>query len=299
MDGAIQPGQAGLLDAWASLSGQAAADVALAPDAQRLAFADPEFLLRRETRGLRFQLELLKPELALQAAGIDHTVVIFGSARCCNSEQAAAELAKAKQQGNPQAVAHAEQRLRMSAYYEAARALGHDITEKSLAQPTSANRRVVCTGGGPGIMEAANRGAHEAGGPSIGLNIALPHEQHPNPYVTPALSFQFHYFALRKMHFVMRAQALVAFPGGFGTLDELFEMLTLVQCRKAAPVPIYLYGSTYWKRLLDFDFMVEQGTISAQDKNWFCYTDSVPDVINQLFATPSKGTSESTESPPA
>ena len=295
MDGALKRDHPGVLEAWAdALAGPSS----LQPDAQRLAFADPEFLLRPEARGLRFQLELLKPELALQAAGIHRTVVVFGSARCVSLEQAQAASLQAAQQGNAQALAHAQRQQRMALYYEAARALGRGITEGNLALASPTQRLVVCTGGGPGIMEAANRGAHEAGGPSIGLNIALPHEQHPNPYITPELSFRFHYFALRKMHFVMRAQALVAFPGGFGTLDELFEILTLVQCRKAAPVPIFLYGSSYWTRLIDFDFMVEQGTINADDKNWFRYADSVPDILDQLLVNPCTETAGSKKSPP-
>jgi hypothetical protein len=136
----------------------------------------------------------------------------------------------------------------------------------------------ICTGGGPGIMEAANRGAHEAGGISVGLNIALPHEQSPNPYITPGLSFKFHYFALRKMHFMMRAKALVAFPGGFGTLDELFETLTLIQCKKAKPVPVVLFGTDYWKRLLNLQVLVEEGAVSAEDLELFQYVDSVDDA---------------------
>jgi uncharacterized protein (TIGR00730 family) len=167
--------------------------------------------------------------------------------------------------------------LRNAAYYEQARALGGTITRHCLSSPANA-RLYVCTGGGPGIMEAANRGAHEAGGLSVGLNIALPHEQTPNPFITPALSFKFHYFALRKMHFVMRAQALVAFPGGFGTLDELFETLTLVQCGKARPVPIVLFGSAHWKRLINFEVLVEEGAISEQDLQLFSYVDTVEEA---------------------
>ena len=167
--------------------------------------------------------------------------------------------------------------MRNARYYEQARALAARITQWSLTQNRE-NKLFICTGGGPGIMEAANRGAHDAGGISVGLNIALPHEQTPNPYITPGLSFKFHYFALRKMHFIMRAKALVAFPGGFGTLDELFETLTLVQCRKAKPVPIVLYGSDYWRRLFHPEVLLEEGAISPEDLNLFTYVDGVDEA---------------------
>jgi uncharacterized protein (TIGR00730 family) len=160
-----------------------------------------------------------------------------------------------------------------NAYYEAARTFARLVAKGCESLPTP-DRLTICTGGGPGIMEAANRGAMEAGAPSVALNISLPHEQQPNPYVTPELSFKFHYFALRKMHFAMRAQALIAFPGGFGTLDELFEILTLVQTRKVKPTPVLLYGSSFWKRLIDFEWMVTSGTISKSDLACFLYVDS-------------------------
>ena len=162
--------------------------------------------------------------------------------------------------------------LRNAVYYEQARAFGRLVAEYS-QRCEHKDRIFVCTGGGPGIMEAANRGAHDAGAPNVGLNIYLPHEQHGNPYITPGLSFKFHYFALRKMHFMMRAKALVAFPGGFGTMDELFEVLTLVQTHKSKPVPVILFGTEFWKRVLNFDVLVEEGTISAKDLNLFRYTD--------------------------
>ena len=233
--------------------------------------------LRRETRGIRFQLELLKPDLAQQEKGIDHTVVIFGSARFRSEADALEEWKRAQAQPDETIKRRAQARLRNARYYERAHELGTLITNYSAGLPPE-KRVYVCTGGGPGIMEAANRGAHEAGGISVGLNIALPHEQTPNPYITPSLSFKFHYFALRKMHFMMRAKALVAFPGGFGTLDELFETLTLVQCKKAKPVPIVLYGSDYWKRLFNIDVMVEEGVISEEDLNLFKYVDSVDEA---------------------
>ena len=273
----LNPQDRRLAEAWETLKAQSESGDALHPESNRLAFADPEFLLRRETRGIRFQLEMLKPDLAQHERGIENTVVVFGSARFRSEEVAHAELEKARAEGNPQAIARAEALVRNAHYYEKARAFGHKVASYSSDQ-SPAHKLFVCTGGGPGIMEAANRGAHEAGGISVGLNIALPHEQTPNPYITPGLSFKFHYFALRKMHFMMRAKALVAFPGGFGTMDELFETLTLVQCKKAKPVPIVLFGSDYWQRLLNLQVMVDEGAISVEDLNLFKYVDDVQDA---------------------
>jgi len=259
-----------LADAWAELQAHAAAGEPLEPNAYRLAFADPEFLLRRETRGIRFQLEMLKPDLDQTAAGVEHTVVVFGSARFASMETAQAAMALAQSSQDPQALRKAQQALRGAGYYEHARAFARHVSEDCKTMPAS-ERLYICTGGGPGIMEAANRGAHDVGSPSVALNIALPHEQAANPYVTPHLSFKFHYFALRKMHFMMRAKALLAFPGGFGTLDELFEILTLVQTRKAKPVPILLFGTDYWKRLVNFQALVDEGTIAEEDLKLFHY----------------------------
>ncbi len=273
----LDPHDRRLAEAWDIVKAQQEHGDGLVAESNRLAFADPEFLLRRETRGIRFQLEMLKPDLAQQAQGIEHTVVVFGSARFRSSEVAAQQLALAQQEGVPETITRAQTLVRNAHFYEQARALGRTITEHSLTQ-TNGNKMFICTGGGPGIMEAANRGAQEAGGISIGLNIALPHEQAPNPYITPGLSFKFHYFALRKMHFMMRAKALVAFPGGFGTLDELFETLTLVQCKKVKPVPVVLFGTDYWKRLFNPDVLVEEGAISAEDLELFKYVDSVDDA---------------------
>jgi uncharacterized protein (TIGR00730 family) len=245
----------------------------LEPQAHRLAFADPEFLLRRETRGIRFQLEMLKPDLAQAEAGIEHTVVVFGSARFCDMVTAQAQLLAATHNGTAQDLAKAQTAVRNAQHYENARTFSRLVAQSSTCLAED-EKLYICTGGGPGIMEAANRGAQEAGAPSVALNIALPHEQHPNPYVTPELSFKFHYFALRKMHFMMRAKALVAFPGGFGTLDELFEVMTLVQTRKARPVPILLFGTDYWQRLINMDVLVEEGTISKDDLKLFRYVDT-------------------------
>ena len=253
-----------LADAWAELQAHADRGEPLQPDSYRLAFADPEFLLRSETRGIRFQLELLKPELALTAAGVHSTVVVYGGARFVAPEIAQEQLAAAQASGDTQALALAERAVRTSRYYQASRDFARIVATYSLRQPQE-EKLFICTGGGPGVMEAANRGAADVDVPSVGLNIALPHEQSANPYVTPELTFKFHYFALRKMHFMMRAQALVAFPGGFGTLDELFEVLTLVQTRKARPVPIVLFGRDYWSRLLNLDMLVDEGAIAPED----------------------------------
>jgi uncharacterized protein (TIGR00730 family) len=277
MDGMLDPHDRRLAEAWETLKAHYDNGDSLKPESNRLAFADPEFLLRRETRGLRMQMEMLKPDLAQIARGIEHTVVVFGSARFRSEEASHLQLMQARASGDEAAIAKAEILVRNAKYYEQSRALAHTITKFS--EHKAADQKLfICTGGGPGIMEAANRGAQEAGGISVGLNIALPHEQSPNPHITPDLSFKFHYFALRKMHFMMRAKALVAFPGGFGTLDELFETLTLVQCKKAKPVPIVLFGSDYWKRLLHLDVLVDEGVISEQDLDLFTYVDSVDDA---------------------
>ena len=276
-----------LADAWADLKAHADAGVPLQPDAYRLAFADPEFLLRRETRGIRFQLEMLKPDLAQIEQGIENTVVVFGSARFSSLEDAQRTMEQARQDNDPTAIAVAQRHLRNAHYYEQARAFGRIVATQCAAMPER-ERMYVCTGGGPGIMEAANRGASEAGALTVGLNIALPHEQSGNPYLTPSLSFKFHYFALRKMHFMMRAKAMIAFPGGFGTLDELFEVITLVQTRKANAIPIILFGSEYWKRLLNLDVLVEEGAISPEDLNLFQYADDPQqtwDMIEAFYKT--------------
>jgi uncharacterized protein (TIGR00730 family) len=261
-----------LADAWATLQAHSDQGTTLSPDANRLAFADPEFLLKREVRGIRMQLEMLKPEIGQTEHGVDNTIVVFGGARFCSPEEAEKGLKAAQACGDATALAKAQRLMRTAPYYEQARVFGRLVAEHG-KHCAPENKLFICTGGGPGVMEAANRGAHDAGAMSVGLNIALPHEQGANPYVSPELSFKFHYFALRKMHFMMRAKALVAFPGGFGTLDELFEVLTLVQTRKAKPVPIFLYGSAYWKRLVNFDVLVEEGAISPEDTKLFTYVD--------------------------
>jgi uncharacterized protein (TIGR00730 family) len=286
MDGMLDPQDPRLSQAWDILKAQSQSGDALAPESNRLAFADPEFLLRRETRGIRFQLEMLKPDLAQQEQGIEHTVVVFGSARFQSEEKAQKNLESALSSGITLDIKRAQSLVRNAHFYEQARAFGHLIAQYS-ANKHNPNKLFICTGGGPGIMEAANRGASEAGGISVGLNIALPHEQTPNPYITPELSFKFHYFALRKMHFMMRAKALVAFPGGFGTMDELFETLTLVQCKKAKPVPIVLFGTDYWKKVFQPEYMIEEGVIAEEDLQLFHYVDTVEDaweVIRAFYA---------------
>ena len=286
MDGMLDPQDPRLSQAWDILKAQSSSGEALVPESNRLAFADPEFLLRRETRGIRFQLEMLKPDLAQQEHGIEHTVVVFGSARFQSQEKAQKTLEAAQSSGLAIDIKRAEALVRNAHFYEQARAFGHLIAQYS-ANKDNLHKLFICTGGGPGIMEAANRGASEAGGISVGLNIALPHEQTPNPYITPELSFKFHYFALRKMHFMMRAKALVAFPGGFGTMDELFETLTLVQCKKAKPVPIVLFGTDYWKKVFHPEMMMEEGVIAEEDLQLFRFVDSVEDaweVIRAFYA---------------
>lgn len=250
----------------------------------KLAFADHDFLLSDDLRAVRLQLEYLKPQLTLEKHNIDATIVVFGSARFLPPEQAQHDVGVAEQalekdpendtlKGN---LKRAKRALKNSAYYQQAMDFARIATEHNLCHDDE--NLMIVSGGGPGVMEAANRGAMEAGGDSIGLNIVLPHEQRPNPYITPEYCFQFHYFAIRKMHFLQRARALVAFPGGFGTLDELFETLTLVQTQKSEPVPIVLVGKEFWQRLIDFDLLVEEGTIAEQDLELFEIVDSAEEA---------------------
>ncbi len=250
----------------------------------RLAFADAEFMLRDELRPVRLQLELLKPELILQEHRIESTIVVFGSARIPAPEAArqrleAAEAALRERPDCPvtrRKAAAARRLVERSRYYEEARRFARLVSEAG--QRDGPRRWVVVTGGGPGIMEAANRGSHEVGAKSIGLNITLPHEQVPNPYITPELCFQFHYFALRKMHFLLRARGLVVFPGGFGTMDELFETLCLVQTKKVRPLPVLLFDENYWRRVLDFEAMVDEGVIDPEDLDIFRYVETAEEA---------------------
>lgn len=232
--------------------------------AYRLAFADMDFMVRRELRPVRFQLELLKTEMMLAEHEIRSTVVVFGSSRIPTPDQSdAADLAI-----KPGCV------LDKKRVYDEARKLAQIASTEGQKEYSDGRQFVVVTGGGPGIMEAANRGALDVGAESIGLNIVLPHEQAPNRYITPELCFQFHYFAIRKMHFMMRARALVCFPGGFGTMDELFEALTLIQTGKAKRIPLLLFDEAYWRRIVNFEAMVEEGVISADDLDLFSYVES-------------------------
>lgn len=250
----------------------------------KLSYLDEEFILRDELRPVRLQLELLKPELVQQELGVESTVVMFGSARTPDHESASRTLEEVEEdlKSNPEDIKLLEKhkvahrRVKNSFYYEEARKLARMIS--CTCQDAEKRTYVITTGGGRGIMEAANRGAYEAGAKSLGLNIILPFEQRPNEYITPELCFQFHYFAIRKMHFLMRAKALIVFPGGFGTMDELFETLTLVQTKKIKRIPILLFGRDYWKRLIDFEMFVEEGTISPEDLSLFKYVESAEEA---------------------
>jgi len=257
---------------------------------------DPEFLQREELRSIRIGLELLKPELIQREQGIRSTIVVFGSARL--QEQAAAartlRLAEEKAAQSPadrmraQQVEIARRQLALSKYYDVAREFGRLVS--STCQIDGRCDYVIVTGGGPGIMEAANRGASDVNAKSIGLNITLPHEQHPNPYITPELSFQFRYFAIRKMHFLIRAKALVAFPGGYGTLDELFETLTLLQSGKTENVMVVLVGRDFWERLINWQWLVENGLIGQEDLRLFHYAETAQeawDLIGRHNGVPS------------
>lgn len=266
-----------------------------ASPAYKLAFADDDFLLRPDMRAVRLQLELLKPELLQQEQGIRSTVAMFGSARIPDPEVAKERLEKAeaaaRSHPRDKKVAHeltvARRMLANSRYYEEARRLAGIVTTTCIGEHIC--DFVVKTGGGPGIMEAANRGAHEIGGKSIGLNIVLPLEQAPNPYVTPELCFRFHYFAIRKMHFMIRVKALVVFPGGFGTLDELFEALTLIQTGKIEPIPVVMFGREYWERVINFDAMAMEGMIGPHDKDLLTFVETAEEawhIIADFYRLP-------------
>ncbi|HEX8192188.1 MAG TPA: TIGR00730 family Rossman fold protein [Allosphingosinicella sp.] len=242
--------------------------------AYRLAFQDMDFLLREDLRPVRFQLELLKPELLLDEAKIGSTFVMYGSARIPEPSKADALLAAAS---TDQQRIVAERLKAKSHYYDEARELAR-LASRTQPEADGTRHFVVTSGGGPSIMEAANRGACDEGAESIGLNIVLPHEQLPNPYVTPSLSFQFHYFALRKMHFLLRARAVAVFPGGFGTFDEAFELLTLIQTGKVKPLPILFFGREFWERVVNFDALVEEGVVSPQDLDLFRYVETAQEA---------------------
>jgi len=255
----------------------------------RLAEEDREFLRQHETLGIRLQLDYLKAEMLLLQNGIEHTIVVFGSTRIVEKKEAFRQLEAARKalEADPESaekrrdVKVAERILDKSGYYKIARKFGKYVG--SAGKGPDDTRVTLMTGGGPGIMEAANRGAFDVGAKSIGLNISLPHEQYPNPYVTPELCFQFHYFAIRKLHFLLRAKALVVFPGGFGTVDELFSVLTLIQTRKIDPMPIILVGRKYWKRLIDIDFLEDEGMIDHEDRSLFWYAENAHEIWEGLL----------------
>ena len=258
----------------AEVAAQATESPQTVHSAYRLAFQDLDFLLREDLRPVRFQLELLKPELLIEEAGIASTFVFYGSARIPEPSKADA-LIEAAATDHQRRIA--ERLKAKSKYYDEARRLAQLA---SRVKPDEEGRKqfVVCSGGGPSIMEAANRGAVDEGRETIGLNIVLPHEQMPNRYVTPELSFRFHYFALRKMHFLLRARAVAIFPGGFGTFDEAFELLTLVQTKKVKPLPILFFGRDYWSRVIDFPGLVEEGVIAPDDLDLFTFCETAEEA---------------------
>jgi uncharacterized protein (TIGR00730 family) len=255
----------------------------------RRADTDIDFLARDDVRGVRLQIDYLKPELLLEEHDCHQTIVVFGSTRIC--EPAAAgrkvEALRATLAADPSStelgrrLAIAERIHAKSHFYEVAREFGRLVGGAN--HGASKHHTVIMTGGGPGMMEAANRGSFDVGSKSVGLNISLPHEQYPNPYVTPDLCFSFHYFALRKLHFLLRAKALVAFPGGYGTLDELFEVLTLVQTRKIKPIPVVLVGEAYWRRAVDIDFLVDEGVIDPEDRDLFWFAETAQEIWNGIL----------------
>jgi uncharacterized protein (TIGR00730 family) len=255
----------------------------------RTADADTAFLAEDDLRGVRLQLDYLKTELLLREHGIHQTIVVFGSTRICEPAAARRKVealralvaADADNSELQSKLRIAERILAKGHYYEVARQFGRLVGKaNSVAHQ---HRTTVVTGGGPGVMEAANRGTFDVGAKSVGLNIVLPHEQYPNPYITPELCFSFHYFALRKLHFLLRAKALVAFPGGYGTLDELFEVLTLIQTRKMKPIPVVLVGEAYWRRAVDLDFLVEEGVIDPEDRELFWFAETAEEVWNGIL----------------
>jgi uncharacterized protein (TIGR00730 family) len=250
----------------------------------RRADQDLDFLAKDGMRAVRLQIDYLKPELLLEEAGVRNTIVVFGSTRICEPAAAQREVDElaAELEADPgdkailRRLAVARRILDKSRYYEIAREFARLV---SIANGGGGEElSVIVTGGGPGIMEAANRGAFEAGAKSVGLNISLPQEQYPNPYITPGLCFSFHYFAMRKLHFLLRAKALVAFPGGYGTLDELFEVLMLAQTRKIKPIPVVLVGESYWRRAVDFDFLVDEGVIDPEDRELFFFAETAQEI---------------------
>lgn len=247
------------------------------------AYSNPAFLNSQDARPIRILAEYIEPETRLEEMQVRDTIVVFGSARIRSREQALIELEAAKESGDEAQIKVAERQLFVSKYYEATRELAHRLTTWSKALEGTERRFVIASGGGPGIMEAANRGASDAKGDNIGFNISLPFEQHDNPYITRRLSFEFHYFFMRKFWFSYLAKAVVIMPGGFGTLDEFLEVATLVQTNKIKkPMSIVLFGKEYWSRVLNFEPMIEYGTISPNDPDLFFMTDSVDEAYNHI-----------------
>ncbi|MEO6040807.1 MAG: LOG family protein [Croceibacterium sp.] len=246
----------------------------------RLAYRDTDFLLREELRPVRFQLELLKTEMLLDEAGVGSTLVMYGSARIPPPSAAEAALAGAKDLAVEDRMV-VERLVEKSKYYHEAYRLSQLVSQKAIVEHGK-RQFVVCSGGGPSIMEAANKGAWDSGSESVGLNIVLPHEQAPNPYVTPHLSFQFHYFALRKMHFLLRARAVAVFPGGFGTFDEMFELLTLIQTGKMKPIPVLLFGKEFWTRVIDFGALAREGVISPVDLELITWCETAEEAWDHI-----------------
>jgi len=271
-------------DAWARVQAIMASPTYLQAD------EDVDFLGSYDTRGVRLQIDYLKPELQLQRQRIEHTIVAFGSTRIKEPKaiQRRVEELEKKLREDPEnrqlrrQLAVASRLLAKSHYYEVAREFGR-LVGRAGNGPED-NRLTLITGGGPGIMEAANRGAFDVGATSVGLNITLPHEQYPNPYISPELCFRFHYFAIRKLHFLLRARALVAFPGGYGTLDELFEALTLIQTRKITPVPVVLVGESFWREAVNIDFLADEGTIDMEDRELFWYAEEAEEIWSSILA---------------
>lgn len=261
----------------------------LASPSYRPAVEDPKFLRGPDLRGPRLEIDYLKPDLTFRQHGIEDTIVVFGSSRIPEPAAARRKLAAVRDNASrlhgdalSEAMAIAERVVSKSRFYDIARDFGRLVggSDWSLA----ARRLVVVTGGGPGLMEAANRGAFDTGAESVGLNISLPHEQYPNPYLTPELAFRLHYFAIRKLHLVLRSRALVVFPGGYGTLDELFETLTLVQTRTIKPIPIVLVGEEFWRQLIDFDFLVAEGVIDREDTELFWFAETADEIWDGILA---------------
>ena len=272
-----------------STAAQANLDSILSSSTYRIAYEDQDLLNSNDMRGVRMLLEITKPDLHLETAGIESTIIVFGGARIVERSIAVETLKQAEQRLSEQpdssrlkrALLHAQHLVELSRFYDAARefaSLASQHGQCNREQPHDCSSHVIVTGGGPGIMEAANRGAFEAGCRSIGLNITLPFEQHPNPYITPDLCFKFNYFSLRKFHFVMRSIGAILFPGGFGTLDELFEVLTLRQVGTKGSMPIVLFGTEFWRRLVDFDYLAETGLIADEDLDLIHFSDSAEEA---------------------